>query len=165
MARSQPGRRKPGPVREAFTTFARRVASVAGSPWAFLLALGVVVTWAVTGPLFGFSDTWQLVINTGTTIVTFLMVFLIQHDQNRDTKVLQLKLDELVAAHKGASNHLIDLEDLSEAEIQDLERRFRILAERTKGRKNGATSVEDVRRADEGAPKGASRGRRHGPPG
>jgi low affinity Fe/Cu permease len=162
MARDKAPR--PGPVREAFAAFSRRSAAVAGSPWAFLLALTTVAAWGVTGPIFGFSDTWQLIINTGTTIVTFLMVFLIQHDQNRDTKVLQLKLDELVAVHRSASNRLIDLEDLTEAEIEELERRFRILAERTRHRKNGATSVEDVPQSSAPRGKGDSR-RPHGPSG
>jgi low affinity Fe/Cu permease len=91
-----------------------------GSTTAFALAFGVVLVWALTGPLFGFSNTWQLVINTGTTIVTFLMVFLIQRSQNKDSLALQLKLNELVAAVEGASNRLIDVEDLSEQELKTL---------------------------------------------
>lgn len=97
-----------------------RVAEWTGSTWAFGLALAVIVAWAVTGPLFRFSDTWQLVINTGTTIVTFLMVFLIQRAQNKESKAVQLKLNEIVAAVEGASNRLIDVESLSEEEIQVL---------------------------------------------
>src|SRR5687768_849628 len=93
-----------------------------GSSWAFALAAGVILAWAVTGPLFGFSDTWQLVINTGTTIVTFLMVFLIQRSQNKDAHAIQLKLNELVAAVHGASNPLINVEDLSEKEVEALHR-------------------------------------------
>ncbi len=89
-----------------------------GSVWAFFLALFVVLAWLATGPMFGFSDTWQLVINTGTTIVTFIMVFLIQSTQNRDAKVLQLKLDEVIRAIHGARNSLVDLEELSEEELQ-----------------------------------------------
>ena len=106
---------------------------MAGSSWAFAAALGIVVGWLFTGPLFGFSDTWQLVINTGTTIVTFLMVFLIQRTQNQDALALHLKLDEIVAALDGASNRLIDVEDLSEEELQVLQRHYRVLVERARG--------------------------------
>ena len=95
-----------------------------GSTSAFALACAVIVVWAVTGPLFAFSDTWQLVINTGTTIVTFLMVFLIQRSQNKDSRAIQLKLNELVAAMKGASNRLIDAEDLTEDELELLHRYY-----------------------------------------
>src|SRR4029079_5846278 len=101
-------------VREKFSEFALITSRASGHPMAFLLALLVVVVWGATGPIFGYSDTWQLVINTGTTIVTFLMVFLIQNTQNRDTLALQLKLDELVLAQKGAHNSFVDLENLSD---------------------------------------------------
>lgn len=97
--------------------FSIRATEWAGGTWAFALAIGVIVVWVITGPLFGFSDTWQLVINTGTTIVTFLMVFLIQRAQNKESSALHLKLNEIVAAVEGASNRLIDVEGLSEAEI------------------------------------------------
>jgi low affinity Fe/Cu permease len=100
----------------------------AGSSWAFGLAALVIVGWLVTGPLFHFSDTWQLVINTGTTIVTFLMVFLIQRAQNKDALAIQLKLNEIVAAIQGASNRLIDIEDLSEAELHALHAHYRELS-------------------------------------
>ena len=100
--------------------FSRRVADWSGSSTAFWLAVSVVVLWLVSGPIFGFSDTWQLVINTGTTIVTFLMVFLIQRAQNKDARAVHLKLNELVAAVKGASNRLINVEGLTEEEIQAL---------------------------------------------
>src|SRR5919202_4112281 len=100
-----------------------------GRPWAFTLALVVVLAWAVSGPLFRFSDTWQLVINTGTTIVTFLMVFLIQHTQNRDTQAIQLKLDELIRVNKAARNNLMNLEDMSEQEIEQMKAAFLRLAE------------------------------------
>src|SRR5437773_5165610 len=103
-----------------FRTFACWVSDAVGSHWAFLLALLVVSVWAATGPMFHFSDTWQLAINTGTTIVTFLMVFLIQRNQNKDALAIQLKLNELVAAIEGASNRLIDVEDLSEDELKTL---------------------------------------------
>ncbi len=106
----------------------RRVTEATGSSWAFAIATLVIVTWIVTGPFFGFSDTWQLVINTGTTIITFLMVFLIQRTQNKESLAVQLKLNEIVAAIQGASNRLIDVEDLSEKELQTLHRHYRVLA-------------------------------------
>ena len=95
-----------------------------GSSWAFAIAVGVILVWLATGPIFGFSDTWQLVINTGTTIVTFLMVFLIQRQQNKDSLVIQLKLNELVAAVEGASNRLINVEDLTEEEVRILHQHY-----------------------------------------
>src|SRR5207237_2497411 len=101
-----------------------------GSTWAFTVAVAVIVIWAVTGPIFRFSDTWQLVINTGTTIVTFLMVFLIQRTQNKDSLAIQLKLNELLASQQGASNRLINLEDLSEDEIITIHHRFSTLSQR-----------------------------------
>ncbi|HVR62333.1 MAG TPA: low affinity iron permease family protein [Polyangia bacterium] len=105
-----------------------RVTLWTGSAGAFALAVLVVLAWLVTGPLFHYSDTWQLVINTGTTVVTFLMVFLIQRSQNKDSLAIQLKLNELVAAIQGASNHLIDVEDLTEAELRVLHQHYRKLA-------------------------------------
>jgi len=104
--------------------FSTAVTHWSGSTSAFTLAFGVIVVWALTGPIFGFSDTWQLVINTGTTIVTFLMVFLIQRAQNKESMAIQLKLNELVAAMDGASNRLVDVEDLSEDELQTLHRYY-----------------------------------------
>jgi low affinity Fe/Cu permease len=102
-----------------FAKIANQVATLAGSSWAFMLAAGTILVWAVTGPIFGFSDTWQLVINTGTTIVTFLMVFLIQNTQNRDQKALHLKMDELLRAVQGARQDLfVDLEDRDEEELK-----------------------------------------------
>ena len=109
-------------------TLSTAVTKWTGGTTAFALACGVVIVWAATGPLFGFSDTWQLVINTGTTIVTFLMVFLIQRSQNKDSMALQLKLNELVAAMQGASNRLIDIEDLTEDELQTLHKYYTRLA-------------------------------------
>jgi len=108
--------------------FSEKATKLAGSSSAFAMATAIVVLWLLTGPLFGFSDTWQLVINTGTTIVTFLMVFLIQRTQNKETQAMQLKLNELVAALKGASNRLIDLEDWSEEELVNLHDHYRTLA-------------------------------------
>ena len=101
-----------------FDHFSNKITKTTGSPTAFLIALLLIITWAATGPLFGFSDTWQLVINTSTTIITFLMVFIIQQSQNKDTMALQLKLNELIASNKTASNRLIDIEDLTEDELQ-----------------------------------------------
>lgn len=115
-----------------FEEFSHRVTHATGRPWAFLVALGVIIVWAASGPLFGFGDTWQLVINTSTTIVTFLMVFLIQQTQNKDSKAMELKLNELVAATKGASNRLIDVEALSEDELDVLHGYFRQLVELAK---------------------------------
>ena len=119
---------------------AGRVTRWAGSSWGFGLALGTIVVWAATGPLFHWSDTWQLVINTGTTIVTFLMVFLIQRSQNKDGLAIQLKLNELIAAMDGASNRLIDVEDLSEHELGILHRHYQRLVEMTREESNVASS-------------------------
>jgi low affinity Fe/Cu permease len=114
---------------DMFSRFARYTERQAGKAHTFALAVGLIIIWAVTGPIFGFSDTWQLVINTGTTIVTFLMVFLIQHSQNRDTQAIQLKLDELIRVNKEAHNNLMNLEDMSENEIETLKKAFARLAE------------------------------------
>ena len=108
---------------------ARAVTAWAGSSAAFGCAVAIIIGWALLGPVFGFSDTWQLVINTGTTIVTFLMVFLIQRSQNKDAQALHLKLNEIVAALQGASNRLINIEDLTEVEVQTLHRHYQKLAE------------------------------------
>ena len=108
----------------AFRRFAHKVSVAVGAPWAFALALTIVVAWALSGPMFHFSDTWQLVINTGTTVITFLMVFVIQNTQNRESQVLQLKLDELIRAVEQARNELVDLEDLSDEDLKRLQRQF-----------------------------------------
>ncbi len=105
-------------MNDFFRVFSERTAQIVGSAYAFIIATLIILAWVVTGPLFHFSDTWQLVINTGTTIVTFLMVFLIQNTQNRDSKALHLKLDELIYASKKAKNKFIDSEDLSDEEIE-----------------------------------------------
>jgi low affinity Fe/Cu permease len=115
-----------------FTRFARWISFHTGRPSAFLIAFTLIILWAATGPLFHYSDTWQLVINTTTTIVTFLMVFLIQATQNRDTQALQLKLDELIRAMKGARNTLLNIESLSDEEIEQLQTHFTQLAEKAK---------------------------------
>ena len=112
----------------AFTRFSRWAARWSGRPAAFMLALAVILVWAITGPLFEFSDTWQLVINTGTTIITFLMVFLIQSTQNRDTEAMQIKLDELIRVSRSANNALLDLEELEEKELDDLRAHYEDMA-------------------------------------
>lgn len=117
-----------GKSKGGFHKFARFSARATGHPFAFALAAGIIVAWAVTGPLFGFSDTWQLVINTSTTIVTFLMVFLIQNTQNRDSEALQLKLDEMIRATTTTHNALLDIEELSDAELDELKRNYAKLA-------------------------------------
>jgi low affinity Fe/Cu permease len=136
--------------------FAYAVTQWVGSARAFALALAVVVAWGVTGPLFHFSDTWQLVINTGTTIVTFLMVFLIQRSQNKESLAVQLKLNEIVAALGGASNRLINVEDLTEAEVRQLHDRYQRLAELACAGK--ITESHSIEEADEAA-KAAARGK------
>ena len=111
-------------VRDTFRVFARNASEVLGSAWAFVIAIAVIVVWALSGHIFNYSNTWQLIINTGTTIVTFLMVFLIQNTQNRDSKAAHLKLDELIRALEGARNHLVDLEKLSDDDLRNLEGEF-----------------------------------------
>ncbi len=123
-------------VKAMFQKFSQKTSGAVGTPWAFLLAVLVIIAWAVTGPLFKYSDTWQLVINTGTTIVTFLMVFLIQNTQNRDAKAIHLKLDELIRAKKGARNTLVDLENCTDEELGEIEREFKRLRDRA-GRHHG----------------------------
>jgi low affinity Fe/Cu permease len=111
-----------------YSRFAKAAARFCGRPRVFALAVLVILAWIVTGPIFGFSDTWQLVINTGTTIITFLMVFLIQNTQNRDTEAIQVKLDELIRATQGAHNALLDLEELEEETLESFRRRYQALA-------------------------------------
>jgi low affinity Fe/Cu permease len=111
-----------------FSRFAKSTSRFCGRPTTFALAVAVIVIWIVTGPVFGFSDTWQLVINTGTTIITFLMVFLIQATQNRDTEAIQIKLDELIRSTKGAHNALLDLEELEEKDLDEFRRKYEALA-------------------------------------
>jgi low affinity Fe/Cu permease len=131
-----------GIVSDAFRVFARRSATMLGSAWAFTGAVLVIAVWLITGPTFHFSDTWQLIINTATTIITFLMVFLIQNTQNRDTKAVHLKLDETIRALKGARNQLVDLEDLSDEELKKLEEQFQRL--RKKAEHDGTHSRKAV---------------------
>jgi|SRR6187397_2109513 len=115
-----------------FTRFAKKTARWSGRPSTFALAAAIIVVWAVTGPIFGFSDTWQLVINTSTTIVTFLMVFLIQNTQNRDSEAVQIKLDELIRATGNASNKLLDLEELEEKELDVIRQTYEDMAEKAR---------------------------------
>ena len=122
-------------VSDAFRVIARKTSKVLGSAWAFSVAVLIIVVWAMTGPMFHFSDTWQLIINTGTTIVTFLMVFLIQNTQNRDAKAVHLKLDEIIRSLKRARNEMVDLEELSDEELNRLEDQFRRV--RTKAETHG----------------------------
>ena len=142
----RPPKTQPAPspfcrIRDAFHVFARQSSTVLGTPWSFILALAIIVAWAVTGPMFHFSDTWQLIINTGTTIVTFLMVFLIQNTQNRDAKAVHLKLDELIRALKGARNHLVDLEKLSDEELATLEKEFERIHAHANRAKEAVTEI------------------------
>ena len=125
-----------------FSRFASATARLSGRPAMFVLAVGVILAWAVTGPIFGFSDTWQLVINTGTTIVTFLMVFLIQNTQNRDAEAMQIKLDELIRSIKGAQNALLDLEQLDEHELDKMRSRYEKLARQARKQIEDETSGE-----------------------
>jgi low affinity Fe/Cu permease len=116
-------------MNDFFHKVATHVSYVVGTAWSFLIAIIVIIVWLVTGPLFNFSDTWQLIINTGTTIVTFLMVFLIQNTQNRDAKAIHLKLDELLRAHKGARTGLVNIEEISDEKLEELHNQFRELHE------------------------------------
>jgi low affinity Fe/Cu permease len=137
-------------VSDAFRVFAHRSSVMLGSAWAFTGAVLVILVWILTGPTFHFSDTWQLIINTATTIITFLMVFLIQNTQNRDAKAVHLKLDELIRALKGARNQLVDLEDLSDEELKKLEEQFQRMrrrAENDGSRSRHAAPVESAESA------------------
>ncbi len=130
-------------VEEIFAKLAGKISQATGSFWTFALALLLVLVWALTGPAFNYSETWQLVINTGTTIITFLMVFVIQHAQNKDMRAVQLKLNELLAAVEGASNRLIDVEDLSDRELEHLYNRFQHLAKSAQKLSHGAKLTID----------------------
>src|SRR5947207_144034 len=124
-----------------FSSFASKMSAAMGSPFTFLAAIAVVVIWACLGPMYGYSDTWQLVINTGTTIVTFLMVFLIQNTQNRDAKAIHLKLNELIHGSKNAQNDLIEVEKLSDEELQQLEEHYDRIREECERRRNGKSAA------------------------
>jgi low affinity Fe/Cu permease len=125
-----------------YSSFAKATSRFTGKPPVFTMAVGVIVVWIITGPLFNFSDTWQLVINTGTTIITFLMVFLIQNTQNRDTEAIQIKLDELIRATQGAHNALLDLEELEQENIDSFKTKYQALA--ASARQNLGQGVKDT---------------------
>lgn len=137
--------------RTAFDSFATRASKAAGSSWAFGGAMAVVILWAATGPMFGYSETWQLVINTGTTIVTFLMVFLIQKAQNKDSLAIQLKLNELVASHEYASNRLVDIEGMTEEEMLVIQKYYVYLSKLTKKEESlqSSHSIDEAREQHE----------------
>ena len=137
-----------------FVRFAQSVSQFTGQPVTFFIALATIVVWAISGPLFGFSDTWQLVINTGTTIVTFLMVFVIQNTQNRDTTAMQIKLDELIRATNKARNVLLDLEELDDKTLQALRLDYEKLARREKSRTRTPVRAEAVPKRPARARKG-----------
>lgn len=126
----------PAKINSPFTRFAKKTSTFTGRPITFILAVCVIALWALTGPVFHYSDTWQLVINTGTTIITFLMVFLIQNTQNRDTEALQIKLDELIRAQKEANNALLDLEEMDDQELDRIRETYLALA-REQRERNG----------------------------
>ncbi len=132
-------------ISKALERFAVWTTNWVGSSWAFIFAFAITVIWLVTGPVFGFTDTWQLVMNTVSSIVTFLMVFLLQRSQNKESLAMQVKLNELLAASRGASNRLINIEDLSEEEVRDLHKRYKeIVASQTSGKLTAACSIEQV---------------------
>ena len=135
-------------VSDAFRVFAQRSSVMLGSAWAFSGAVLVILVWILTGPTFHFSDTWQLIINTATTVITFLMVFLIQNTQNRDAKAMHLKLDELIRALKGARNQLVDLEDLSDEELKKLEKQFKSMRERAEDDGSPSRHAEPAERSE-----------------
>ena len=125
-------------MNEMFRRFANRTSEFTGSSWAFIISIAIIAIWAITGPMFHYSDTWQLIINTGTTIVTFLMVFLIQNTQNRDSHAIHLKLDELIRANQNARNRMMMLEELPEEELNELQEEFnRKACERVEARRRG----------------------------
>lgn len=130
-----------GKSKSWFSCFAKKTARATGRPASFGLAAGVVLVWAITGPIFGYSDTWQLVINTGTTIITFLMVFLIQNTQNRDSEAMHVKIDELIRAIEGAHNALLDLEELEEEDLDKIRASYTKLAEEAR---DALDEVEEV---------------------
>ena len=135
-------------VSDAFRVFAHRSSVMLGSAWAFTGAVLVILVWVLTGPTFHFSDTWQLIINTATTVITFLMVFLIQNTQNRDAKAMHLKLDELIRALKGARNQLVDLEDLSDEELKKLEKQFQRMRRRAENDGSASRHVAPAEHAE-----------------
>jgi len=150
-------KRKNRDLKEVFSRLTAKTSEAAGSFWAFSAAAMIVLAWAATGPFFHYSEVWQLVINTSTTIITFLMVFIIQHAQNKDMRAMHLKLNEMIAAVDGASNRLIDVEDLSDREVEALYHRFQTLARTAAKLEHGAkVSIEQAERKTE------SGSRKHG---
>src|SRR5207344_2494769 len=123
---------RPTKSKSWFTRFAKATARLTGRPVTFMLAVAVIVVWAITGPIFGFSDTWQLIINTGTTIITFLMVFLIQSTQNRDSEAMQVKLDEIIRAIGNAKNELLDIEELEESDLDRIRKTYEEMARKAR---------------------------------
>jgi low affinity Fe/Cu permease len=143
-------------MNELFRKFAQKTAQIVGTSWVFILAVFIIAVWAITGPMFGYSDTWQLVINTGTTIITFLMVFLIQNTQNRDAKAIHLKLDELIKGVKGARTGFVNLEELSDEELERLQQEFAKLQKNVNHEDRPSADLEkykDVLEAAEDAKK------------
>lgn len=150
------------PVVPRFNRFARGISRATGHPLAFALAFLVILAWAVTGPIFHFSDTWQLVINTGTTVVTFLMVFLIQSSQNRDSQAVQMKLDELIRAVEGAQNAMIDVEDRDEEELETLRKEYASIATQArKDMESGKADAQTIEHEAEGMEKDAAALKNH----
>jgi low affinity Fe/Cu permease len=135
-------------VSDSFRIFARRSSVMLGSAWSFVGAVLVILVWLLTGPMFHFSDTWQLIINTATTIITFLMVVLIQNTQNRDAKAVHLKLDELIRAVQGARNQLVDLENLSDEELKKLEEQFRRMRKQAENDRSLSRHIEPTESAE-----------------
>jgi low affinity Fe/Cu permease len=134
-------------MKEFFRKFAGRTAEMVGSPWMFITSVLIIVAWAATGPMAHYSDTWQLIINTGTTIITFLMVFLIQNTQNRDAKAIHIKLDELLFAMKRARTSLVDLENCTDEELEELQKEFEQISKRARARevaRGGANTPEKI---------------------
>jgi low affinity Fe/Cu permease len=154
----------PAPKRplSLFERFARKASALAGKPIAFFTALAIVLVWLLTGPIFGFSDTWQLIINTGTTIITFLMVFLIQNTQNRDSEAIQVKLDELIRSIDGAHLALLDLEDLDDKDLERICREYRELAKQARKDLRAGKSDTDVREVGAAHRKELAEKRRQG---
>jgi low affinity Fe/Cu permease len=130
-------------LNELFRKFSSKTSAIVGSSWAFIFAVLLVVVWAATGPMFNYSQNWQLIINTGTTIITFLMVFLIQNTQNRDSKAIHLKLDELIKATKGARNKMIDLDKLSDAQLLELEEDYKRICARDGGDTGALEAIKE----------------------
>ena len=136
-------------MNELFRRFAQKTSAIVGSPWMFLVAVAVIIVWATLGPMADYSDTWQLIINTGTTIITFLMVFLIQNTQNRDARAIHIKLDELLLSVKRARTSLVDLEECSDEELDRLQEEFRVISEQAKARAAARAAARDTQPAAE----------------